>query len=79
MKGLVLLASAVALLVSPVIAQNAGTKTPPKAPAPTTQAAPKATPGHGPNDVWCGSEYVGSSPDANIRQEMLRDFKHGCD
>ncbi len=76
MNRFVVLASALALLAAPAIAQDSGTKTAPK--APTTQAAPKA-PGHGPNDVWCGGEYVGSSPDAHIRQEMRRDFKHGCD
>ncbi len=78
MKRLLLLTAAAALLAAPVFAQ--AQQQAPKPKATTGQStAPKAAPGHGANDVWCGSEYVGSDPDPAIRLQMLREWHgRGC-
>ncbi len=76
MKRLLLVTAAAALLAAPVFAQ---TQPAPKAKATTGQTtAPKAAPGHGANDVWCGGVYLGSDPDPAVRLQMLKDYKHEC-
>jgi hypothetical protein len=81
MKRLLIVASAALLLAAPAFAQTQGSKA--KAPAATTgqsqKAAPKAPAARGPNDVYCGGQYLGSDPDPTVRMQILRDYKHECE
>jgi hypothetical protein len=88
MKKILLMAAAVALMAAPAFAQSQSSKS--QAPAATTgqgsQAAqpkvvqPKAAPAQrGPNDVFCGNDYLGADPSATIREQMKRDYKHECE
>jgi hypothetical protein len=86
MKRILLIASAAMLLAAPVFAQTQGSgeKTGLQAPAATTgqaqPTAPKTAPAvRGPNDVYCGGQYLGSDPDPNVRMRIMRDFKHECE
>ena len=74
MKRLLLIAAAAALLASPVIAQTQKPAQATKSQT-TTQKAPAVK---GPNDVYCGGQYIGSDPDPAIRLQMLKDYKHEC-
>jgi len=76
MKRMLIIASAVALLASPLVAQAQQKDPPPKA---RVEAAKKAPKTNGPNDVYCGGQYVGSDPDANVRDQLKRDFGHQCE
>jgi hypothetical protein len=87
MKKIFLAIAALALVASPVFAQSksdssAAPVIKQQQPTTTGQAAqpqPKAAPAiRGPNDVYCGSEYVGTDPDPAVRLQMLRDFKSEC-
>jgi hypothetical protein len=74
MKRLLLVAAAAALLASPVFAQTEKPAQAQKGQA-TTQKAPAVK---GPNDVYCGGQYLGSDPDPKVRLQLLRDYKHEC-
>lgn len=85
MKKIFLAIATLALIASPVLAQSKG-DAPSAQPAAKSQATtgqatqPKTAPAiRGPNDVYCGNEYVGSDPDAGVRLQMLRDFKKECE
>lgn len=72
MKRALIVASALALFASPVVAQKSSPET---AKQPTIEKAqPK-----GPNDVWCGGVYLGSDPDPNVRLQLLKSHKQPCD
>jgi uncharacterized protein YdeI (BOF family) len=91
MKKILLIAAAVALMAAPAFAQSQGSEElKSQAPAATTgqgsQAAqpkavqPKAAPAQrGPNDVFCGNDYLGADPSATVREQMKRDYKHECE
>ncbi len=70
MKRMILVAAAAGLLAVPVLAQTSQ-QVPMKQRVEAAQKAPKTG---GPNDVYCNGQYVGSDPDANVRQELRRDI-----
>ncbi len=74
MKRLLLIAAAVGLLASPVIAQTTGGKTLEQ----RAKAAEKVKKTGTSNDVICGGKYLGSDPDANVRDQIKRDWGHEC-
>ncbi len=74
MKRLILIAAAAGLLAAPVLAQTS----PKKPTAQQVQAAKKAPKAGNGNDVYCGGKYLGSDPDANVRDQIKRDYGH-CD
>jgi hypothetical protein len=69
MKKLLIAATALAFLSSPLLAQGTNT-------APTKVTANKPAP-QGPNtknDVYCNGQYVGSDPDPAVRLQLLKEF-----
>ncbi len=75
MKRLILIAAAAGLLAAPVLAQTSQ-----QIPmAQRVEAAKKAPKANNSNDVYCNGQYVGSDPDANVRQQLKRDFGHQCE
>ncbi len=75
MKRFLLIAAAVGLLASPVIAQTQpGAKTVQQ----KAKAAEKVKKTGTANDVYCGGKYLGSDPDATVRDQIKRDFGHEC-
>jgi opacity protein-like surface antigen len=74
MKRLILIAAAAGLLAAPVLAQTSQQKPT----AERVKAAEKAQKTGTKNDVYCGGKYVGSDPDAAVREQIKRDFGH-CD
>jgi hypothetical protein len=79
-KKLIVATAALAMLIGPALAQSGSrvqeqTSDPSKRGGPVTtgQAAPTPPAVRGPNDVYCGGEYLGSDPDPKVRAQLLRE------
>ena len=81
MKTIIISAAALALLITPVVAQQKA-QTTGQSMQKQSQQLPRLFVGPGitkGNDVYdCTGKYLGSDPDANIRHQLLREGDPTC-